>query len=166
MYVHVLNQLFEQYGSQPRLSQVDDQTSLDTACPRQVRLPGSLRSPLSLCLSIFSLSIVCPLLPIRPSSPLLFFFSPSSPPLAGSREALCIWILNFNCAFQVQPPPFCFPRPPLRLPSPWLLFPPRLFPFQSSSFLLRLFRDKDTGATDNAMSSAASEKRVYENRIG
>lgn len=121
---------------------------------------------LSLSLSIFSLSIVCPLLPIRPSSPLLFFFSPSSPPLAGSREALCIWILNFNCAFQVQPPPFCFPRPPLRLPSPWLLFPPRLFPFQSSSFLLRLFRDKDTGATDNAMSCAASEKRVYENRIG
>lgn len=80
-----------------------------------------------------------------------FLLSRSSSRPRSSREALCIWILNFNCAFQVQPLPLSFVSP---APSPSLLFPPyptpASFPFNPLSLLFRPFLPLATQqTTDN-----------------
>lgn len=110
MYVHVLNQLFEQYGFQRRLSQVEDQTSFDTVCSRHVRLPGSPLSPSPLSPSLNFLSfdrLPSPTnSPIYPSSLFLFSFFSSS--RRFSRGSLHM-DLEFQLCFSSAAPSLLFP---------------------------------------------------------
>lgn len=148
-------------GTQARANQEEGVKSLwILACPRDVRLPGFV--------SFSSLSLSS--LPLRSVVSLSPFLSSLLP--SRSLEALCTWILNFNCAFQVQQPPLhpFVATPPGRSrrclhPRFYSAPPPsRFFPFQSfrSSFARSAKTARHTSDRQRD-ERTASEKRAYEN---